>query len=121
MKRILIVDDESAFTRLLRLTLESTGQFQVEELNDGLRAVEVARAFMPDIIFLDVVMPEIDGGDVASKIQADPELAGIPIVFLTAIVSPKEAGNETDIGGFPFLAKPVSVEAIKKVVEAHCA
>ena len=119
-KRILIVDDEESFTRLLRMTLEGTGKFVVEEVNDGRQALEAARQFKPDIVFLDVVMPEIDGGDVATQLRADPELAALPIVFLTAIVSPKEAGNETDIGGFPFLAKPVSVEAIVKAVEAHC-
>ncbi|MDD5199184.1 MAG: response regulator [Terrimicrobiaceae bacterium] len=119
-KRILIVDDESAFTRLLRLTLEGTGKFLVEEVNDGRRTIEVARYFKPDIIFLDVVMPEIDGGDVATQIKADPELAAVPIVFLTAIVSPKEARHQSDIGGFPFLAKPVSVESIVQTVAAHC-
>jgi DNA-binding response OmpR family regulator len=69
-----------------------------------------AREFAPDIIFLDVVMPEIDGGDVAQQIRSDPMLAHVPIVFLTAIVSAKEGGHE--IGGFPFLAKPVSLDAV---------
>lgn len=119
-KRILIVDDESGFTRLLRLTLEGTKRFLVEEVNDGREAVTVARTFKPDIIFLDIVMPEIDGGDVAKQLRADPELAATPIVFLTAIVSPREAGAETQFGGFPFLAKPVSVDAIVATVEAHC-
>jgi CheY-like chemotaxis protein len=120
-KRILIVDDEPGFTRLMRLTLEGTGKFIVEEVNDGRRAVEVARYFKPDIIFLDVVMPEIDGGEVATRIRADLELAKVPVIFLTAIVSPKEARHEKAIGGFPFLAKPVSVETIVHAVETHCA
>jgi CheY-like chemotaxis protein len=119
-KRILIVDDESGFTRLLRLTLESTGKFLVEEVNDGRQALAMARNFRPDIIFLDVVMPEIDGGDVAMQFKADAELGGIPIVFLTAIVSPKEASRQSSIGGFPFLAKPVSLDAIEKAVEKYC-
>ncbi|HEY8900273.1 MAG TPA: response regulator [Chthoniobacterales bacterium] len=119
-KRILIVDDESGFTHLLRLTLEGSGKFLVEEVNDGRKALETARYFKPDIVFLDVVMPEIDGGDVAKLLRADPEFATVPIVFLTAIVSPKEAQHQTDIGGFPFLAKPVSVDSIVKAVDAHC-
>lgn len=119
-KRILIIDDESAFTRLLRLTLEGTGRYIVEEVNDATKAVEVARYFNPDIIFLDVVMPEIDGGDVATKIKTDPELQKIPIVFLTAIVSPQEAKSKTHIGGYPFIAKPVSVETIEKCVQERC-
>ena len=116
-KRILIVDDESGFTHLLRLTLESSGKFLVEEVNDGRRALEVARYFKPDIVFLDVVMPEIDGGDVAKQFRADPEFAALPVVFLTAIVSQKESHHE--FGGFPFLAKPVSIEMIKQTIAEH--
>ena len=116
-KRIFIVDDESGFTRLLKLTLENTGRYEVLEENDGTKAWLKAREFKPDIIFLDIVMPKIDGGDVAQQIRADPLLAGVPIVFLTAIVSPTEAKH--DIGGFPFLAKPVSLEAITRCIDEH--
>ena len=73
-QRIFIVDDEAGFTRLLKLTLEKTGNFQVQEENDGTNAWLEARAFKPDIIFLDIVMPKIDGGDVAQQIRkANPE------------------------------------------------
>lgn len=116
-KRVFIVDDESGFTRLLKLTLERTGRYEVREENDGTKAWLAAREFNPDIIFLDVVMPKIDGGDVAQQIRSDPSLAKIPIIFLTAIVSAKEGGQE--IGGFPFLAKPVSLDAIVKCIQTH--
>ena len=119
-KRILIVDDEVSFTRLLRLTLEETGKYLVEEVNDGRQALVKARIFQPDIIFLDVVMPGIDGGDVATQFKADPEFQNVPVVFLTAIVSPQEARSQTSIGGYAFLAKPVSVDAIEKTVEKFC-
>jgi len=117
IKRVFIVDDESGFTRLLKLTLEKSGRYLVLEENDGTQAWLAAREFKPDIIFLDVVMPKIDGGDVAQQIRSDPSLAHIPIVFLTAIVSAKEGGHE--IGGFPFLAKPVSLDAIVHCIEEH--
>jgi two-component system OmpR family response regulator len=116
-KRLLIVDDESGFTRLLKLTLEKTGNYLVREENDGTNAWLVARDFKPDLVFLDIVMPKIDGGDVAQQIRSDPMLANVPIVFLTAIVSQKETNNE--IGGFPFLAKPVSLDAITKCLNEH--
>ena len=117
-RRVMIIDDESGFTRLLKLTLEKTGGFEVLEENDGTKAWLKAREFAPDIIFLDVVMPEIDGGDVAQQIRSDPMLAHVPIVFLTAIVSAKEGGHE--IGGFPFLAKPVSLDAVIESIEREC-
>src|ERR1700688_3362483 len=116
-KRLLIVDDESGFTRLLKLTLEKTGRFLVREENDGTNAWLTAREFKPDIIFLDIVMPKIDGGDVAQQIRSDPALSHVPIIFLTAIVSQKETTNE--IGGFPFLAKPVSLDAITQCIREH--
>ena len=116
-KRLLIVDDESGFTRLLKLTLEKTGNYTVREENDGTNAWLVARDFKPDLIFLDIVMPKIDGGDVAQQIRSDPMLARVPIIFLTAIISKKETASE--IGGFPFLAKPVSLEAITNCLAEH--
>jgi len=116
-KRLLIVDDESGFTRLLKLTLEKTGNYIVREENDGTNAWLAARDFRPDLIFLDIVMPKIDGGDVAQQIRSDPMLENVPIVFLTAIVAQRETRNE--IGGFPFLAKPVSLDAITKCLAEH--
>ena len=116
-KRVFIVDDESGFTHLLKLTLEKTGRFIVHEENDAAKAWLAAREFKPDIIFLDVVMPKIDGGDVAKQITSDPLLERIPIIFLTAIVSEKEGGNL--IGGFPFISKPVSLQAIVECIDRH--
>jgi CheY-like chemotaxis protein len=116
-KRVFIVDDESGFTHLLKLTLEKTGRFIVQEENDGTQAWMAAREFNPDIIFLDVVMPKIDGGDVAQQIRSDPLLRHVPIVFLTAIVSEKEGGHM--IGGFPFISKPVSLQALTECIEQH--
>lgn len=71
------------------------------------------------MILLDIVMPKIDGGDVASKIKADWSLVNTPIIFLTAIVSNKEAHSSNLIGGFPFLAKPVSLDNLIKCIEEH--
>ncbi len=116
-KRIFIVDDEAGFTRLLKLTLEKTGRYEVLEENDGTGAWLKAREYKPDIIFLDIVMPRIDGGDVAQQIRSDPMLAHIPIIFLTAIVSRTETNK--DIGGFPFLSKPVSLDAIARCITEH--
>lgn len=116
-KRVFIVDDESGFTRLIKLTLEKSGDYEVREENDGTKAWLAAREFHPDIIFLDIVMPKVDGGEVAQQMRSDPSLAHVPIIFMTAIVSEKEGGHM--IGGFPFLAKPVSLEAITKCIEDH--
>ena len=126
MKKILIVDDEAGFTRLMKLTLQQTGEYEVFEENDGAHAWETARRVRPDLILMDIVMPNVDGGDAAAAIRKDSDLAGIPIVFLTAIVSKKEAVPGELIGGFPFLSKPVSLDALIACIKenlpsaSHC-
>ncbi|MCX6966829.1 MAG: response regulator [Verrucomicrobia bacterium] len=119
MKKILIVDDEGGFTRLMKLTLQKTGEYEVFEENNGACAWETARRVRPDLILMDIVMPNVDGGDAAARIQKDPDLAGIPIVFLTAIVSKKEAVPGGLIGGFPFLSKPVSLDELIACIHQH--
>ena len=76
------------------------------------------RLFQPDIIILDIMMPEVSGDDIAQQLRQDPELVHIPIVFLTAIVSKEETsvmGNV--VGGNRFLAKPVKTEEMIEVIE----
>jgi CheY-like chemotaxis protein len=110
-KRILMVDDEAAFTRMVKLNLEKTGLFEVREENRAMAALAAAREFKPHVIILDVIMPGMDGGDVANHIKKDRELRGTPVIFLTAAVSPKEAGKKgLESGGDLFLAKPVSLD-----------
>jgi CheY-like chemotaxis protein len=115
--KVLIVDDEPGFTKLVKLTLERSGNYKVLEQNDGSQAWLTARDFRPDIIFLDVVMPKADGGEVAQQIRSDPLLEHVPVIFLTAIVSQRESHHE--FGGFPFLAKPVSIQTIKETITEH--
>jgi len=112
-RRILIIDDEAGFTRLLKLNLQLTGRFMAETLNDPTRALTIAREFLPDLIVLDVMMPSMDGGEVASRLRSVPNLRGTPIVFLTAAVKKSEIhANQGLIGGMPFLAKPVELQEL---------
>jgi len=115
--RILVIDDEPGFTRLLKLVLH---HYEIREENDPSRAIETALSFRPELILMDVIMPGIDGGNLAAKCRADALLKNVPIVFLTAVVSPSEAGTTArNIGGFPFLAKPVSPQALERCIEEH--
>jgi CheY-like chemotaxis protein len=118
-KRILIVDDDVATTRLLKFGLEKTGFYEVREENQGVNALAVARAFKPDFIVLDVQMPGIAGGDVAAQFAADPSLKRIPIVFVTSMVSEEEAGEKPlRSGGYHFLAKPINLRRLVRYIEA---
>jgi len=118
-RKILIIDDEPGFTHMVRLTLENTGFYDVREENKPLLALSTAHEFKPDLIFLDVLMPDMDGGDVAAKLKADPEFRNTPVVFLTATVPKREANSSGGLtsGGFLFLAKPVGIKELVKCIE----
>jgi CheY-like chemotaxis protein len=123
--RILIVDNNRDFTLSAKLGLESTGRYSVWEENHSARAHQTAQRVKPDLILLDIAMPETDGGEVAAQIQSDPTLHRLPIVFLTALVTKAEARSGLKIDGHPFLAKPISipelVAGIERNLPAHAA
>lgn len=119
-KRILVVDDEPSITRLLKLNLEQTGDYEVATENVSQAALAAAEAFRPDLILADVVMPGLDGGALASQLQASPSLKGVPIVFLTAAVTQEEVRARRGlVGGLPFLAKPVDLHEVLTCLERH--
>lgn len=116
--RILVVDDEPNLSGLVRLFLEKTQRFEVRVENRSALALSAAREFRADLILLDVDMPGKDGGDVAREIQAEPALRGVPIVFLTSLVSAAESGGgETIRGGMRFLAKPVNLRLLIETLD----
>lgn len=119
-KKILIVDDEPNVTDVFKMNLESTGEFEVMTENVPANAVNAARQFRPDLILLDVMMPKIDGGEVAARIKADNTLSHTPIVFLTAAVTREEADTLSDrIGLYPFIAKPVNMEELIEAIRKY--
>jgi two-component system sensor histidine kinase/response regulator len=118
-RRILIVDNDRNTTHLVKVLLEKTGHYLVLEENDATKAHQSAQNFQPDLILLDVVMPETDGGEVAARIETDPELHNTPIVFLTALVTRAEAKSGLSIQGHSFLAKPVSIPELINAIEQY--
>ena len=116
---ILIIDNNRDFTYSAKRALETTGRYLVCEENDASRAHQTAQNIKPDLILLDIAMPETDGGEVAARIQSDPALHRIPIVFLTALVTKAEARSGLRIQGHPFLAKPISLPDLIKGIEEH--
>jgi len=114
-RRILIVDDDRDSTHLLKSLLEKTGGYLVLEENDAAKAHQSAHNFRPDLILLDIMMPQRDGVELASEIGADPQLQRTPIIFLTAL---GDARAGLRIQGHPVLAKPINVpELIKRLEE----
>ncbi|MDH3948235.1 MAG: response regulator [Gammaproteobacteria bacterium] len=117
-KRILVVDDEPALTRMVKLNLERTGNYEVRTENQGSMAVQAAREFKPDLIFLDVMMPDMSGDEVSAQLKEDEELSQIKFIFMTAIVTKDETESMgSNIGGNEFLAKPVKTDELIATIE----
>jgi CheY-like chemotaxis protein len=119
-KRILVVDDLASDTRLLKLHLEQTNEYLVREENNAQAALSTAEEFQPHLILLDVMMPDMDGGELAARFEASARLQAVPIVFLTAKVTKEEVdmcGGK--IGKYPFLAKPIVLTEVAACLKTH--
>ena len=121
--RILVIDDNINATRVARLILERTGRYEVWELNDPGEALDIVREFEPDLILLDVCMPNVEGSAVAEKINGAPGFADTPIVFLTCIVTPGEAGKKGTlvIRRHEYIAKPARPNILIACIERNLA
>ncbi|MFH0877062.1 MAG: response regulator [Candidatus Omnitrophota bacterium] len=119
-KKILLIDDEKDFCFFTKNNLEATGQYVVTTCSDSSKAVDLIKGLQPDLILLDVLMPEIDGPGVAASLKEDEKTKNIPIVFLTAVITEKEARQSQNlIAGWPFIAKPVQIKELVEVINRH--
>lgn len=109
--KILIVDDVVSNVLLLKILLSNEG-FQVCTANNGRLCIEQARTESPDLILLDVMMPDLSGFDTAVILKKDPELKDIPIIFLTALNSPADLVKGFSVGASDFLSKPFNKEEL---------
>jgi CheY-like chemotaxis protein len=116
-RRVLIVDDDPASTHLVKVLLERAGAYLVLEENDAAKAFETTRNFQPDVILLDIMMPQTDGAEVAAQIEADPELRSTPIIFLTALVTEPETKAGLRIEGHRSVAKPINIPELINQIE----
>lgn len=105
MTRVLVIDDEEPIRLLCRVNLEADGM-EVLEAPDGHAGVALARSEIPDAILLDVMMPGLDGWQVAERLLEDEATRGIPIIFLTARADLRDRARGMDIGGIDYVTKP---------------
>jgi DNA-binding response OmpR family regulator len=103
--RVLVIDDEAPIRLLCRVNLEAE-TMEVLEAADGPSGLEKARAEIPDIVLLDVMMPGLDGWQVAEELLDDPRTGEIPIIFLTARAELRDRARGIDLGGVDYVTKP---------------
>jgi adenylate cyclase len=115
--RILVVDDIADNVEILRVRLSSLG-YEVVVAEDGERALHKVRETLPDLILLDIMMPNIDGLEVVKRLKADATLPFIPVILVTAKASPKDVVAGLDAGGDDYLTKPIEHGALVARVRA---
>jgi len=116
-KRILVVEDNDLNRRLFCDVLKSQG-FAVEPVADGFDALERARQFVPNLIIMDIQLPNVSGLDLIDAIKKDPTLRTIPVLAVTAYAGKGDEERIRDAGAEGYLAKPVSIGPFMQAVRA---
>ena len=116
-KRILIIDDEEDFCSLIKTGLETRSDFEVSIATNGKEGIELARMIKPDLILLDVTMPEIDGFQVLEKLKKDKNTVSIPVVMLTAREDVEYKRKAAQLFNEGYLTKPVEFSVLKSTIE----
>jgi DNA-binding response OmpR family regulator len=116
MTRVLVIDDEAPIRLLCRVNLEAE-KMEVLEAADGPTGLEQARSAKPDVILLDVMMPGLDGWQVAEQLLEDDRTRSIPIVFLTARAEFRDRARGLDLGGIDYVTKPFNPLELAPLVE----
>jgi DNA-binding response OmpR family regulator len=111
MKKILLIEDDADLFALLKYNLEKEG-FQLVGAQTGRGAVEFCRREKPDLIILDIMLPDSDGLDICKGIRSHPELAGIPVIFLTARASETDRIVGLELGANDYIVKPFFVREL---------
>lgn len=118
MCRILIIDDEPHIVKLLELKFKLVG-YDVLSATSGEEGLRLAREYAPNLIVLDVMMPNLDGFAVAQQLKADAQTQAIPIVFLTARTSEADEAQGMSLGAAAYVRKPFRPSQLLALVEEH--
>ena len=114
--RVLVVDDEAPIRLLCRVNLEAE-RMEVLEASDGESGLKMAQKESPDVVLLDVMMPGMDGWQVAEHLFADEATSQIPLVFLTARAEVRDRARGIELGGVDYITKPFNPTELASTVE----
>ncbi len=116
-RKVLVVDDEEPILELLKYNLEKDG-YEVKTAQDGARAVDIAKKFIPDLVLLDIMMPKMDGVETCRQLRDMPELQKTFVVFLTARSEEYSEVAAFDIGADDYITKPIKPRALMSRISA---
>jgi len=117
---ILLAEDESTMANLMSDYLQLQG-YRVVMAQNGLQALELARQEKPDVVLMDIQMPELDGLETTRRLRAEAELAAIPVVALTALAMPGDRERCLEAGANSYLSKPVNLKQLLATIEGYLA
>ena len=118
-KKILVIDDEKTLREIVKFYLETTERYEVSGAANGREGLSMAKRNQPDLILLDIFMPEMSGNDVMEHLMDDIATRNIPVIFLTGVISKEEISIQGGvIGGRRFIAKPVASEELIQVIDS---
>ncbi len=115
-KKILIVEDEESLLKLESILLTTKG-YLVQGATTGLAALEAVAAEAPDLILLDIMLPELDGFEVCERLKKDPKTRRIPIILLTARRTPEDISRGEEVGADQYITKPFKSAMIMETIE----
>ncbi len=117
MQKVLVVDDEESILELLKYNLEKSG-YEVRTAIDGMKAIDIAKKFIPDLVLLDIMMPKMDGVETCRIIRDMPELQKTFVVFLTARSEEYSEVAAFDVGADDYIMKPIKPRALMSRISA---
>ncbi|MBX9571222.1 MAG: response regulator [Candidatus Obscuribacterales bacterium] len=106
IEKVLLVDDDPRIRKIAQISLQGVGGWNVRAVSSGFEALEAASSDRPDVILLDVMMPEMDGPTTLARLRENAELASIPVIFFTAKVQKQEVDSYLALGAAGIISKP---------------
>jgi len=117
--RVLVVDDDPKILKMIKTILSAEGALEVATANSGFQAGLLISQWLPDIILLDILMPDMDGFEVCRQLRSDDKTKDIPVIALTVLKDPKDVRKMRSAGITDYLSKPFKSEELIKAVKAH--
>jgi DNA-binding response OmpR family regulator len=116
--KVLMIDDEAALCNAVKANLEAAGDCEVEFATRGAKGLQLAQKFKPDVILLDIVMPEMDGFEVLTQLKKDSRTLAIPVIMLSARTDEISKRTASQLFDEDYIEKPVSMQVLRQRIEA---
>jgi len=117
LQRILMVEDDTDIQTVACMALEAVGGYTVEVCSGGREALSKIQGFGPDLVLLDVMMPDMDGPNVLRELRANPATAPIPVIFMTAKAQAHEVNSYRQMGALDVISKPFDPMALSALID----